>query len=229
MYPMFDAPAGGASPAGGRNALGSSSKGQACHESRKYGQRDRKCSTGSRWANLKKSHGLPLIQGQHFMRYCRGTVSPRPAAAPRVADQAPLRLTAAGEALRAALRSLLSDRRPTCQTAIPYINARGKVEALISVLRRPSMEDLSLRCGHHRAKNRESRHRHHKLTHLLPPYQFSKLNTTRELTLTKLAFRRINSLLMSGRRPRGLATRILVPVTSAISFWETRTARAVHR
>ena len=73
------------------------------------------------------------------------------------------------------------------------------LEALISVLLRRSLENLSLCCGHHRSKRRQSHHRHHRLTHCSLPVSFLKLNTTEELALTKFAFRKLNSLLMCAK------------------------------
>jgi hypothetical protein len=56
--------------------------------------------------------------------------------------------------------------------------AGGILEALISVLYRPSMEGVSLCCSHHGSKRGQGRYRHHKLAHCSLPLKFSGDETT---------------------------------------------------
>jgi hypothetical protein len=67
---------------------------------------------------------------------------------------------------------------PEAEPAILCI-AAGKREALISVPRRCSVENVSLGCNHHSSKRRESRHGHHKLTHCCLPFSFLALQRPR--------------------------------------------------
>jgi hypothetical protein len=161
-------------------ALGSSRKRQASHDSWRKAQRDRK----SRSANSKKvqrmaralskvnvscaGEGEPLVRRNHPVPPVELPIrSPwwqqmRRCGCPR--RQRTRRCPYAGR-----LRTGTPGTKPAILVAAGRI-----LEALISVLRRPSVENLSLGCGHHGSKRRESRHCHHELTHCLPPFQLSK-------------------------------------------------------
>jgi hypothetical protein len=61
---------------------------------------------------------------------------------------------------------------PAAEPAILCISACRILEALISVLRRRSLEVVSLCCSHQSSKRRQGRHCHHELTHFFLPLSF---------------------------------------------------------
>jgi hypothetical protein len=67
---------------------------------------------------------------------------------------------------------------PEAEPAILCI-AAGIREAPISVPCRRSVENVSLCCSRHSSKRRDSRHRHHKLTHCCLPFSFLVLQRPR--------------------------------------------------
>jgi hypothetical protein len=102
---------------GDETALGSTPRGQACHDFRRNAQRDRKCSSGSRSANSqKKPAHVSLLTKVNASCAGEGELLARPVP-PLELPIRPLKSDGSRRGAAAALCWLLADRRPTCQTA----------------------------------------------------------------------------------------------------------------
>jgi hypothetical protein len=112
--------------------------------------------TGRGWnGELKKMQRMPSICEVHAL------VREHLVRRGGTATSGPTRCCCRGRACR--LRTCGPVTKPT------ILRKTGILEALISFLYRPAIDDISLRCSHEGSKRGQSRYHHDKLAHSLPP------------------------------------------------------------